>query len=84
MCIEHSLCTKHGCCSSFSISITIIIISTSSWASKVSSGKEPACQRRRRRFNPWVRKIPWTEKPGGLQFMRSATEHIHTNINMIS
>ena len=27
-----------------------------------TSGKEPACQRRRykrRRFNPWVGKIPW-------------------------
>ena len=23
------------------------------------SGKGPACQRRRLRFNPWVRKIPW-------------------------
>ena len=22
-------------------------------------GKEPTCQRRRHRFNPWVRKIPW-------------------------
>ena len=24
-----------------------------------TSGKEPACQCRRRGFNPWVRKIPW-------------------------
>ena len=24
-----------------------------------ASGKEPACQCRRCRFNPWVRKIPW-------------------------
>ena len=27
-----------------------------------ASGKEPTCQRRRRKrrgFNPWVRKIPW-------------------------
>ena len=24
-----------------------------------ASGKEPACQCRRLRFNPWVRKIPW-------------------------
>ena len=24
-----------------------------------ASGKEPACQRRRRGFDPWVRKIPW-------------------------
>ena len=23
------------------------------------SGKEPTCQCRRRRFHPWVRKIPW-------------------------
>ena len=29
------------------------------------SGKEPTCQcrrRRRRRFDPWVRKIPWRRK----------------------
>ena len=39
------------------------------------SGKEPVHQRRRRRFSPWVGKIPWrrawripwTEEPGGLQ-----------------
>ena len=48
------------------------------------SGKESACQCRRRGFNPWVRKIPWkmathsstlaleipwTEEPGRLQYM---------------
>ena len=26
------------------------------------SGKEPACQCRRRRFDPWVGKIPWKKK----------------------
>ena len=26
------------------------------------SGKELACQSRRRGFNPWVRKIPWRRK----------------------
>ena len=26
------------------------------------SGKEPACQCRTRRFDPWVRKIPWRRK----------------------
>ena len=26
------------------------------------SGKESTCQYRRHRFNPWVRKIPWTRK----------------------
>ena len=26
------------------------------------SGKESACQRRRRRFDPWVGKIPWRRK----------------------
>ena len=26
------------------------------------SGKQPACQCRRCRFNPWVRKIPWSKK----------------------
>ena len=25
-------------------------------------GKEPTCQCRRHRFNPWVRKIPWRRK----------------------
>ena len=44
------------------------------------SGKEPTCQYRRLRFNPWVGKIlwgrrhssilaweiPWTQEPGGL------------------
>ena len=27
-----------------------------------TSGKEPACQCRRCRFNPWVMKIPWKGK----------------------
>ena len=27
-----------------------------------ASGKEPACQCRRCRFNPWVRRIPWRRK----------------------
>ena len=26
------------------------------------SGKESACQRRRPKFDPWVRKIPWKRK----------------------
>ena len=26
------------------------------------SGKESACQYRRHRFNPWIRKIPWRKK----------------------
>ena len=26
------------------------------------SGKEPACQSRKCRFNPWVGKIPWRRK----------------------
>ena len=26
------------------------------------SGKESNCQRRRRKFNPWVGKIPWRKK----------------------
>ena len=29
------------------------------WASLVVSGKEPTCQCRRYKFDPWVRKIPW-------------------------
>ena len=53
-----------------------------------TSGKEPACQRRRhkrRGFDPWVRKIPWSRlwhltpvflpgespDPDGLQSIRS-------------
>ena len=27
-----------------------------------ASGKEPTCQCRRCRFDPWVRKIPWRRK----------------------
>ena len=57
------------------------------------SGKEPACQCRRCRFDPWVGKIPsilawripWTEEPGRLQFVESqrvgharATKHVNT------
>ena len=50
------------------------------------SGKEHACQFRKRGFKPWVRRLPgkevathshvlawkisWTEESGGLQFMR--------------
>ena len=48
------------------------------------SGKESTCQCKRRKFNPWIGKvpwtrkwqililawsIPWTEEPGGLQSM---------------
>ena len=57
---------------------------------RARSGKEPACQCRRRRFDPWLKiphssvlawKIPWTEGPGGLQPMGvssqwDATEHV--------
>ena len=32
------------------------------WASQVVCGKESDCQCRRRRFNPWSRKIPWRRK----------------------
>ena len=58
-----------------------------------SSGEEPNCQCRRRkrcRFNPWVRKIPWrrnathsgllarripwTEESGGLQSIGSQSQ----------
>ena len=31
-------------------------------------GKEPACQCRRLRFNPWVRKIPWRRHGNPLQY----------------
>ena len=44
-------------------------------------GKEPTCQWRRLRFDPWVGKIPWGRKwqptlvflPGGFQGQRSLT-----------
>ena len=32
------------------------------WASLWLSGKEPLCQCRRCRFDPWVRKIPWKRR----------------------
>ena len=32
------------------------------WASLVASGKEPACQCKRHRFDPWVGNIPWRRK----------------------
>ena len=32
------------------------------WKTGWLSGKESACQSSRRRFNPWVRKIPWRRK----------------------
>ena len=32
------------------------------------SGKEPACQWRRLRFNPWVRKVPWRKEWLPLQY----------------
>ena len=32
------------------------------WASHGASDKESACQFRRRRFVPWVGKIPWRRK----------------------
>ena len=52
-----------------------------------TSGKEPACQCRRRRkcrFDPWVRKIPWSKKwqpipiffPGKFHGQRSLVGYI--------
>ena len=32
------------------------------WASLVAQWKEFTCQCKRRRFNPWVRRIPWRRK----------------------
>ena len=37
------------------MSVSIILCKLSRWL----SGKESACQCRRQRFDPWVRKIPW-------------------------
>ena len=32
------------------------------WLPRWHCGKEPACQCRRRKFNPWIGKIPWSRK----------------------
>ena len=43
-----------------------------------SAGKEPTCQCRRckrRRFNPWVRKIPWSRKWQPTPVFLSGTFH---------
>ena len=50
-------------------------------ASRVTRGKEPTCQCRRHRFDPWVGKIPWRRKwqptpvflPGQFRGQRSLT-----------
>ena len=45
------------------ITIGILLVRFSSkYATYQISGKESACQCRRRRFNPWVGKIPWRRK----------------------
>ena len=36
--------------------------SCQSWLPRWLSGKEPVCQFRRRRFDPWVRKVSWRRK----------------------
>ena len=49
------------------------------------SGREPACQCRRRRFDPWVRKIPWRREwrliptflPGKCHGQRSRQAAVH-------
>ena len=38
------------------------VLNTTHGASRWLSGKEPACQCRRCKFDPWVRKIPWRRK----------------------
>ena len=46
-------------------------------------GKESACQRRRCKFNPWVRKIPWRREgqptpvflPGEAQGQRNLVDY---------
>ena len=45
------------------------ILASYSGLPRLRSGNEFACQsrrRKRRRFDPWVMKIPWTGQPGGL------------------
>ena len=40
------------------MSTVVVVVGLPKWL----SGKESTCQCRRRRFNPWVRKIPWRRK----------------------
>ena len=40
------------------LGLSLIIVGLPWWI----SGKEFACQCRRHRFDPWVRKIPWRRK----------------------
>ena len=65
--------TQHGLCMQMRrlmkhlwlpvLSYTVFIwLQCTLWASRWLSGKESICQRRRRRFDPWVRNIPWRRK----------------------
>ena len=58
-----------------SLLVVMVVVGSPRWL----SGKEFACQCKRRKFNPWVRKIPWSRKwqpapvilPGKFQGQRS-------------
>ena len=45
-----------------SISIDAILFNNQVIVHSMRSGKESACQCRRRRFNPWIGAIPWRRK----------------------
>ena len=51
-------CSSLSCFGYFSIEHLCIFSGCPWWL----SGREPTCQCRRCRFNPWVRKIPWIRK----------------------
>ena len=61
--------------------VLILSCYTAWWGLPVWRGKEPTCQCRRHRFDPWVRKIPWRRKwqptpvflPGQFRGQRSLT-----------
>ena len=53
-------------------SISIIYVF---WASQWLSGKESACQCRKHRFDPWVRKIPWRREWQSIPVFLSGKSH---------
>ena len=53
---QHSIhCTRHD-------HIYVYLRNYYSWLPRWLSGKEPICQSRRHRFDPWVGRIPWRRK----------------------
>ena len=50
------------CCNDFNSLFFLQLSNIPLWVSLWLSGKEPLCQCRRCRFDPWVRKIPWKRR----------------------